>query len=47
GLSSAAVKKLVESQIQGPDIGFLGQSRVNVLQLNIAHAALSSTSAKC
>ena len=46
GLTSAAVKKLVESQIQGPDIGFLGQSRVNVLQLNIALAALSSTSAK-
>jgi K+-transporting ATPase ATPase C chain len=39
-LPVASVKKLVESQIQGPDLGYLGQSRVNVLELNIALAKL-------
>ncbi|MCU1412904.1 MAG: potassium transporter KtrA [Microbacteriaceae bacterium] len=39
-LPVASVKKLVESQIQAPDLGYLGQSRVNVLELNIALAKL-------
>lgn len=39
-LSVASVKKLVESQIQAPDLGYLGQPRVNVLELNIALAKL-------
>jgi len=40
GLPVASVKKLVEDQIQAPDLGYLGQSRVNVLELNIALANL-------
>jgi K+-transporting ATPase ATPase C chain len=40
GLPVASVKKLVETQIQAPDLGYLGQSRVNVLELNIALAKL-------
>ncbi|CAN5430446.1 potassium-transporting ATPase subunit KdpC [soil metagenome] len=39
-LPVAAVRKLVEDQIQAPDLGYLGQSRVNVLELNIALATL-------
>ena len=35
-LSVESVRTLVESQIQAPDLGYLGQSRVNVLELNIA-----------
>jgi K+-transporting ATPase ATPase C chain len=42
GLSSAAVRSLVERSVQAPDLGFLGQSTVNVLRLNIALAALRS-----
>jgi K+-transporting ATPase ATPase C chain len=40
GLPESRVRSLVEAQIQGPDAGFLGQSRVNVLELNLALAAL-------
>jgi len=36
GLDPAAVTKLVESKIQGRDLGYLGEPTVNVLQLNIA-----------
>ena len=36
GLSDAAVHALVESRIQGRDLGFLGEPRVNVLELNLA-----------
>ena len=39
-LPVAEVKKLVEDQIQSPDLGYLGQSRVNVLELNLALANL-------
>ncbi|MHC5794874.1 potassium-transporting ATPase subunit KdpC [Lacisediminihabitans sp. FW035] len=39
-LPVSAVRKLVEDQIQAPDLGYLGQSRVNVLELNIALAKL-------
>ena len=41
-LPVAEVKKLVEEQIQSPDRGYLGQSRVNVLELNLALAKLKS-----
>lgn len=39
GLDSAATKKLlalIEHSIQAPELGFLGEPRVNVLKLNIA-----------
>jgi K+-transporting ATPase ATPase C chain len=36
GLSVAAVKKLVESKIQGRELGYLGEPTVNVLELNLA-----------
>ena len=39
-LSVASVTKLVDDQIQAPDLGYLGQSRVNVLELNVALATL-------
>ena len=39
-LSVASVTKLVEDQIQAPDLGYLGQSRVNVLELNLALAKM-------
>lgn len=42
GLSEQVVAELVESMIQGRDLGFLGEPTVNVLQLNIALAALDS-----
>jgi K+-transporting ATPase ATPase C chain len=40
GLAVADVKKLVESKIQGPGLGYLGYSTVNVVELNIALARL-------
>ncbi|GAA0437148.1 potassium-transporting ATPase subunit KdpC [Leifsonia naganoensis] len=36
GLSADSVRKLVESRIQGRDLGYLGDPTVNVLQLNLA-----------
>jgi len=36
GLSISTVKKLVESKIQGRELGYLGEPTVNVLELNIA-----------
>jgi K+-transporting ATPase ATPase C chain len=38
GLSETAVRNLVNAQLQGPELGYLGQSTVNVLQLNLALA---------
>ncbi len=35
-VSTAAVRALVTSRIQGPTLGFLGEPRVNVLALNLA-----------
>jgi K+-transporting ATPase ATPase C chain len=35
-LSESAVKALVESRIQGRELGYLGEPTVNVLELNIA-----------
>lgn len=40
GLSKQEVSDLVESMIQGRDLGYLGEPTVNVLQLNIALAEL-------
>lgn len=39
-LSVASVTKLVNDQIQAPDLGYLGESRVNVLELNLALAKM-------
>jgi K+-transporting ATPase ATPase C chain len=36
GLAASTVKKLVESKIQGRELGYLGEPTVNVLELNIA-----------
>lgn len=41
-LPVAEVRKLVEDHIESPDLGYLGQSRVNVLELNLALAKLKS-----
>ncbi|WP_375388576.1 potassium-transporting ATPase subunit KdpC [uncultured Amnibacterium sp.] len=42
GMSAAAVRALVERSVQAPDLGYLGQPTVNVLQLNIALAQSGS-----
>ncbi|MFC7944867.1 potassium-transporting ATPase subunit KdpC [Microbacterium oxydans] len=36
GLSTQEVRDLVESRIQGRDLGFLGEERINVAELNLA-----------
>jgi len=40
GLSSDIVRALVEKHVDGRELGYLGEPTVNVLQLNIALAAL-------
>ena len=42
GLDATAVRNLVESMIQGRDLGYLGEPTVNVLQLNLALAQLDA-----
>ncbi|UYO96819.1 potassium-transporting ATPase subunit KdpC [Microbacterium sp. M28] len=36
GLDEAVVRDVVESRIQGRDLGFLGEERANVVELNLA-----------
>jgi len=36
GISEAAVQSLIQNHTDGPDLGFLGESGVNVLELNLA-----------
>ncbi|UNK70597.1 potassium-transporting ATPase subunit KdpC [Microbacterium sp. H1-D42] len=43
GMSEDDVRAIVESHIQGPDLGFLGEERVNVLQLNLSLDAATGT----
>ena len=45
-ISADAVKKLVESHTQVRDLGFLGEPTVNVVQLNLALAAMDPTGNK-
>ena len=40
GLPVADVERLVEEHVQGRDLGFLGEPRVDVLELNVALADL-------
>ncbi len=40
GLSQAEVRSLVEAHTQAPDLGYIGESRVNVVELNLALDAL-------
>ena len=40
GLAEDAVRELVASRIQGRDLGFIGEERVNVLELNVALAGM-------
>ncbi|WP_330327559.1 potassium-transporting ATPase subunit C [Streptomyces pseudovenezuelae] len=44
GLSVAQVEKLVEEHTDGRTLGFIGEPRVNVLELNIALKALAAKS---
>jgi len=42
GLTGDAVRELVDANTQGPDLGYLGESTVNVLELNVALAGLDN-----
>lgn len=42
GLDESEVRSLVEAHIQGRDLGYLGEPTVNVLELNVALAALAA-----
>ncbi len=42
GISEDTVRRLVESEIEGRQLGFLGESRVNVLRVNLALDGLNN-----
>lgn len=46
GLSAEALRRLIEQQTEHPLLGFLGEDRVNVLQLNLALDTLTREAAK-
>ncbi|NKN34868.1 potassium-transporting ATPase subunit KdpC [Agrobacterium sp. a22-2] len=42
GLAETSVANLVEQRIENPDFGFIGEPRINVLELNLALDALKT-----
>lgn len=44
GVSPDRIERLIATCLDGPDLGFLGEPRVNVLRLNLALEALTSGS---
>ena len=45
GLTASDVQRLVDDHTKGRALGFLGEPRVNVLELNLALAGLTTAAA--